>query len=89
MVTESNCLGVSIDCKLTWKTQVVNAASNMDKKVKQLKRFRSLQQDIFLKGSISKVSYQLAPTERTYVCMYVFQSGTIRISFQIYVFRFK
>ena len=26
VVTESKCLGVSIDCKLTWKSQVANAA---------------------------------------------------------------
>ena len=39
VVTESKCLGVTIDEKISWKTQVVNAATNMNKKTKQLKSF--------------------------------------------------
>ena len=64
VVTESKCLGVSIDCKLTWRSQVANAASKMNKKVKQLKRFRSLQPEvlekIYFQGILPSCTYGMA-----------------------------
>ena len=64
VVTESKCLGVSIDCKLIWKSQVANAASIMNKKVKQLKRFRSLQPEviekIYFQGILPSYTYGMA-----------------------------
>ena len=37
-VTESECLGMTVDNRLSWCSQVKNASSNLNKKVKQLKR---------------------------------------------------
>ena len=64
VVSDSKCLGVSIDCKLTWKSQVSKAASSMNKKVKQLRRFRSLQPDvlekIYFQGILPSCTYGMA-----------------------------
>ena len=36
VVTESKFIGVSIDCKITWKSQVANAASLKNKQLKKV-----------------------------------------------------
>ena len=41
-VTESECLGMTVDNRLSWCSQVKNASSGLNKKVKQLKRMKSL-----------------------------------------------
>ena len=62
VVSDSKCLGVSIDCKLTWKSQVSKAASSMNKKSSNSEG-SALYNLTSLKRSISKVSYRAAPTE--------------------------
>ena len=47
VANESKCLGETINRKLKWKTQVNNAGSLMNVKLKQIKRFRSLSSQTF------------------------------------------
>ena len=64
VVNESKCLGVTIDSKLKWKTQVKNAASSMNVKLKQIKRFRSLSpqtlEKIYFQGILPGSTYGIA-----------------------------
>ena len=64
VVNESKCLGVTIDSKLKWKTQVNNAASSMNVKLKQIKRFRSLSpqtlEKIYFQGILPGSTYGIA-----------------------------
>ena len=64
VVAESKCLGVTIDEKISWKTQVVNATANMSKKIKQLKRFQSLSpqvlEKIYFRSILSAAIYGIA-----------------------------
>eukprot|EP00794_Sanderia_malayensis_P001936 gene1936-2201_t len=41
-VAESKCLGMTVDNRLSWKNHIKKASVNLGKKVKQLKRMRSL-----------------------------------------------
>ena len=41
-VTESECLGMTLDNRPSWCSKVKNVSSNLNKKVKQLKRMKSL-----------------------------------------------
>ena len=45
-VSESDCLGITVDNRLRWNSHIKKASSNLSKKVKQLKRMRSLPADI-------------------------------------------
>ena len=64
VVAESKCLGVTIDEKISWKTQVFNATANMSKKIKQLKRFQSLSpqvlEKIYFQSILSAAIYGIA-----------------------------
>ena len=45
-VTKSECLGMTVDNQLSWCSQDKNASSNLNKKVKQLKRMKSLPSNV-------------------------------------------
>ena len=48
-VTESECLGMIVDNRLSWCSQVKNASSNLNKKIKQLKRMKSLPSKVYIR----------------------------------------
>ena len=63
-VTESECLGMTVDNRLSWWSQVKNASSNLNKKVKQLKRMKSLLskvlESIYFCGILPSSTYGIA-----------------------------
>ena len=64
VVNKSKCLGVTIDSKLKWKTQVDNAVSSLNVKLKPIKRFRSLSprtlEKIYFQGILPGSTYGFA-----------------------------
>ena len=62
--TESKCLGVIIDNRLSWKPQVEAVCRKFLSKIRFLRRLKSMQiqtlEDIYYKGAISSVTYCIA-----------------------------
>ena len=70
VVANSKCLGVTIDDKISWKAQVVNAAASKSKRIKQLKMFQSISpqvlEKIYFQSMLPAATHGtcLAPLER-------------------------
>ena len=45
-VSESKCSRITVDSKLNWESHIKNSASNMNSKIKQLKRMKSLPTEV-------------------------------------------
>ena len=64
VVAKSKCLGVTIDYKISWKAQVVNAAASKNKKIKQLKMFQSISpqvlEEIYFQSILPAATYGIA-----------------------------
>ena len=62
-VSESECLGMTVDNRLRWNSHTKKASSNLSTKVKQLKGMRSLPADILeticFRGILPSVTYGL------------------------------
>eukprot|EP00794_Sanderia_malayensis_P014433 gene14433-15937_t len=60
-VTESKCLGMIVDNRLSWKNHIKKASVNLGKKVKQLKRMKSLPAEvlgtIYFRGILPSTTY--------------------------------
>ena len=60
-VSESECLGMTVDNRLRWNSHITKASSNLSKKVKQLKRMKSLPanilETIYFRGILQSVTY--------------------------------
>ena len=63
-VNKSHCLGFTIDNKLSWEYHINDLASSMSKKVKQLRRFKSLPsqilEQIYFKDILPSVTYGIS-----------------------------
>ena len=63
-VTESECLGMTVNNRLSWCSQAKNVSSNLNKKVKQLKRMKSLPskvlETIYFRGILPRSTYGIA-----------------------------
>ena len=63
-VSESKCLGMTVDSKLNWESHIKNCASNMNSKIKQLKRMKSLPTEvletIYFKGILPGSTYGIS-----------------------------
>ena len=63
-VNKSHCLGFTIDNKLSWGYHIKDLTTSMSKKVKQLRRFKSLPsqilEQIYFKGILPSVTYGIS-----------------------------
>eukprot|EP00794_Sanderia_malayensis_P001852 gene1852-2086_t len=60
-VAESKCLGMTVDNRLSWKNHIKKASVNLGKKVKQLRRMKSLPakvlETIYFRGILPSITY--------------------------------
>ena len=63
-VSESKFLGIIVDNKINWESHITKAASNMNSKIKQLKRMKSLPTEVIetihFKGILPGLTYGMA-----------------------------
>ena len=63
-VSSSKCLGMIVDTKLNWKSQIDNVSSDLSSKLKKLRRIKSLPpstlETIYFKGILASALYGIA-----------------------------
>ena len=63
-VSSSKCLGMTVDTKLNWKSQIDNVSSDLSNKLKKLRRIKSLPpstlETIYFKGILPSALYGIA-----------------------------
>ena len=63
-VSSSKCLGMIVDTKLNWKSQIDNVSSDLSSKLKKLRRMKSLPpstlETIYFKGILPSALYGIA-----------------------------
>ena len=66
-VSSSKCLGIIVDTKLNWKSQINNVSSDLSSKLKKLRRIKSLPpstlETIYFKGILPSALYGIAVWE--------------------------